>query len=59
MTALVFSLFPHFLLLYKQTIDSPIKKLIAATKQLTEGKRNIKVLEKSSIVEIQPVVQLL
>lgn len=53
-TAVIFSLISLILSYYiSRKLSMPIKKLITATKQFTEGKRNIKVLEKNSIVEIE------
>lgn len=53
-TALIFSLISLILSYYvSKTLSLPIKKLIIATKQFTEGKRNIKVLEKNSIMEME------
>lgn len=53
LTAFIFSLISLILSYYiSKKLLLPIKKLISATKQFTEGKRNIKVLEKNSIVEI-------
>ena len=54
MTAVIFSLISLILSYYiSKKLSLPIKKLISATKQFTEGKRNIKVLEKNSVVEIE------
>lgn len=54
LTALIFSFISLILSYYVgKKLSLPIKKLITATKQFTEGKRNIKVLEKKSVVEIE------
>lgn len=51
--AVIFSLISLILSYYiSKKLSLPIKKLITATKKFTEGKRNIKVLEKNSVVEI-------
>lgn len=53
-TVLIFSFISLILSYYvSKKLSLPIKKLITATKQFTEGKRNIKVLEKKSVVEIE------
>lgn len=53
-TVMIFSLISLILSYYiSRKLSMPIRKLITATKQFTEGKRNIKVLEKNSIVEIE------
>lgn len=52
-TVVIFSLISLILSYYiSKKLLLPIKKLITATRQFTEGKRNIKVLEKSRIIEI-------
>lgn len=53
-TAVIFSLISIILSYYiSKNLSLPIRKLIMATKQFIEGKRNIRVLEKNSIVEME------
>ena len=54
LTAIIFSVISFVLSYYiGKKLSLPIKKLIEATKQFTQGKRDIKVLEEKSVVEIQ------
>lgn len=53
-TAVIFSLISLILSYYiSKKLSQPIKRLITATKQFSKGNRNIEILEKNSIVEIE------